>query len=83
MYQTEGKAALQVLDDQLKGRDWLVGEGVTIADIDVYGVIAYAEAGGFKLSDYENLTHWKHRFEALPGFGTPEELLPKKTTKAA
>jgi len=83
MYHAEGKLALQVLDDQLKGRDWLVGEGVTIADIEIYGVIAYAEAGGFKLSDHENLTRWKHRFEALPGFATPEELLPKQTTKAA
>lgn len=83
MYHAEGKVALQVLDDHLAGRDWLVGESATMADIDVYGVIAYAEAGGFKLSDYQNFMRWKHRFEALPGFGLPEELLPRKTTKGA
>ena len=83
MYHAEGKIALQVLDDHLKGRDWLVGESATIADIDVYGVIAYAEAGGFRLSDHANLSGWKKRFEALPGFAPAEDLLPKKTTKAA
>src|SRR5918997_757979 len=35
-------SALKTLDRHLAGRNWIVGEGVTIADIDLYGVLVYA-----------------------------------------
>jgi glutathione S-transferase len=82
-HETEGKAALKVLDDHLAGRDWLVGDGPTIADIDVYGVIAYASAGGYDLAAYPNLGGWVKRVEALPGFASAEALLPQATQAAA
>lgn len=82
-YFAEGEAGLAVLEAHLKTRDWLVGEAPTIADIDVYGVVAYAEAGGFALANYPSLDAWMKRFEALPGFGRPEDVLPKQTRKAA
>ena len=48
-----GNAALKVLDEHLAGRNWLVGEGVTIADIstedpdleDVFLALTYGDAG--------------------------------------
>lgn len=76
MYDAEAKAGFAFLDQALAGRDWLVGEAPTIADIDVYGVMHYAADGGFDLSAYPNLQAWMKRFEALPGFGTPSEILP-------
>jgi len=79
----EGKAALEVLDNHLAGRDWIVGDGTTIADIDAYGVVAYAPDGGYDLSSYPNLSAWKMRFEALPGFAPAEALLPQATQAAA
>jgi glutathione S-transferase len=82
MHFTEGNAALKVLNDHLKGRDWLVGAGPTIADIDVYGVVAYAAAGGFDLGQYENLSAWMKRLESLPGFKPNADLLPKATLAA-
>ena len=82
MYFTEGNVALKVLDDHLNGRSWLVGSGPTIADIDVYGVIDYAAAGGFDLVQYKNISSWIARFKGLKGFGTPEQILPK-VSKAA
>ena len=82
-HETEGKAALKVLDDHLAGRSWLVGDAPTIADIDVYGVIAYAPDGGYDLGAYPNLSAWKQRVEALPGFAAPEQLLPQQTKAAA
>lgn len=39
-YESEGRAALTFLDERLAGRAWIVGEGPTIADIDLYGVTA-------------------------------------------
>lgn len=77
MYVTEGNAALKVLDDHLKGRKWLVGEAASIADIDLYGVIDYAPAGGFNLEAYPNITAWIGRIRKLKGFGAPEKLMAK------
>ena len=82
-HETEGKAALKVLDDHLAGRAWLVGDAPTIADIDVYGVIAYAPDGGSDLGAYPNLSAWKQRVEALPGFAVASRLLPQETKAAA
>jgi glutathione S-transferase len=82
MYYNEGQAALKVLDEHLAGRNWIVGGGPTIADIDIYGVLDYAPAGGFNLAAYPNISAWNGRFRALKGFGTPEQILPKESRKA-
>jgi len=72
----DGEAGLAVLEGHLGKQPWLVGEAPTIADVDCYGVIYYAADGGFDLARYPNLSAWKKRIEALPGFSTPEKLLP-------
>lgn len=77
MHFTEGAMALKVLDDHLKGRKWLVGDGLTIADIDIYGVVAYAPQGGYDLSVYPNLVGWMKRMESQKGFKPFDALLPK------
>jgi glutathione S-transferase len=78
-----GNAALKVLDEHLAGRNWIVGEGVTIADIDIYGVTAFADEGGFDLAAYPNIQAWAQRFEALPGFKGRKDLLPSESRAAA
>jgi glutathione S-transferase len=83
MYFNEGNVALKVLDDHLAGREWVAGKGPTIADIDLFGVIDYAPAGGFDLAQYRNISAWIVRLKALKGFGTPEQVLPKESRKAA
>jgi glutathione S-transferase len=82
MYYNEGNVALKVLDDHLKDRDWLVGKGPTIADIDVFGVIDYAAAGGFNLAQYANISAWIARFKALKGYAPAEAILPKESRAA-
>jgi glutathione S-transferase len=77
MYADEGKVALTVLDKELGKGEWLVGGHPTIADIDVYGVVRYAADGGFDLAAFPDIAAWKARFEALPGFGTPEQIMPQ------
>jgi len=78
-----GNAALKVLDDHLAGRSWVVGEGITIADIDIYGVVAYAEEAGLDLAAYSNIRDWMKRLEALPGFASTKALLPMESRVAA
>jgi glutathione S-transferase len=82
-HESDGKAALKVLEEHLAGRDWMVGDGPTIADIDLYGVMAYAEEGGYDLDAHPNVRAWMTRIQALPGFAAAEALLPQATRAAA
>jgi len=76
------EASLQVLEAHLAGRSWLVGEGTTIADIDIYGVVAYAGEAGIDLAPYANVGAWMKRVEAMPGFSAPG-FLPQESKAAA
>lgn len=79
MYDTEAKAALAVLDHELARSDWIVGKRPTIADIAAFAVVRYSPEANIDLTPYPNVTAWKKRFEALPGFGTPEQILPMES----
>jgi glutathione S-transferase len=68
-----GEAALQIMDEHLAaqhlaGREWLVGAGVTLADIALYAYTHVCEAGGFRLHDYAAICRWLDRVAALPGY---------------
>jgi glutathione S-transferase len=76
-------AALQFLDQHLAGKSWIVGEGATIADINIYGVIAYADEAAIDLSPYGNIKAWMKRLEALPGFQSPHGMFPFQSRAAA
>ncbi|SHH09678.1 glutathione S-transferase family protein [Cognatishimia maritima] len=60
--------ALQKLEKGLEGRDWLVGDRPTIADVATYSYTAHAPEGNISLDPYPNVRAWIARFEALPGF---------------
>ncbi|MFZ5674622.1 MAG: glutathione S-transferase family protein [Pseudomonadota bacterium] len=76
MYDGEARSALMVLEHELAKSEWLAGRKPTIADVDAYGVIRFAAEAGMDVQAYPKLADWKKRFEALPGFATPEQLLP-------
>ena len=59
---------LEVLDCHLRGREWLVGEHPSIADIANYSYIAHAPEGGVSLNAYGNVRAWLTRIQQLPGF---------------
>lgn len=61
-------AVLADLDAHLAGRNWLVTEQPTIADIANYAYIAHAPEGDVSLEDYANVRAWLQRIEQLPGF---------------
>src|SRR6185437_14199077 len=81
MYMNDGRAALRVLEDELGTRGWLAGEDPSIADVDIYGVVRYAPEGDFDLSIYPNLKAWMARIEGLPGYRSPENLLPQQSAQ--
>jgi glutathione S-transferase len=79
MYDTEAKAALAVIEHELAKSEWIVGKKPTVADIGIYAVVRYAPEALIDLTPYPNVSAWKKRFEALPGFGTPEQILPMES----
>jgi glutathione S-transferase len=63
-----GRDALAQLEQHLADRDWLVGDGPTIADLSVYAYAHLAEEAGIALAPYPAFRAWVARVEALPGF---------------
>lgn len=72
------KAAFQTLDTALEGRDWLVGDAVTIADLTCCGYLYYPEPFGFDRADYPNIDKWLTRISDLPNWQHPYDLMPRK-----
>jgi glutathione S-transferase len=68
-----GEAALQLMNDHLAQRSWLVGPNPTLADIALYAYTHVCEAGGFRLDDYPAICRWLDRIAGLPGYVPMEE----------
>jgi len=64
----EGTRALGVIDAQLRGRRFLVGDRFSIADIAVYSYVHRAGEGGFDLTPFDGLRAWFERIEARPAY---------------
>ncbi len=64
----KGYAALDVMERELTGKDWLVGEAPSIADIALYAYTHVAEEGDYDLSGYPAIRAWLARIAALPGY---------------
>ena len=70
-------AAMKTLDTHLAGRDWIVGDALSIADLSCVGYLYYAdEYEGMELSDYPNVQAWCDRIAAQPGWKHPYDLMP-------
>lgn len=64
-----GHAVLQVMEDRLAGRDWLVGDQASLADICLYAYTHTAgEGGGFGMARFPAIGRWLDRVAALPGY---------------
>ncbi len=69
-------AAYTVLDTALATRDWLVGDGLTVADISCCGYLYYPEPFGFARTDWPHIDAWLDRIAATPGWKHPYDLMP-------
>jgi glutathione S-transferase len=63
-----GESALAVLDRYLAGRDFLVSERYSVADIALYGYTHIAHEGGTDMAAYPAIAPWLARIEATDGF---------------
>ena len=64
---TAGYRALEAQERGLAGREWLVGDSMTLADIALYAYTHVAHEGGFDLAAYPAIRAWLERVAAQPG----------------
>lgn len=71
------KAAYTVLNRHLEGRDWIVGQGPTIADFSCCSYLYYPEPFGFARADWPHISAWLDRIAGVPGWKHPYDLMPR------
>jgi glutathione S-transferase len=66
-WQKQGHRALGAMETHLDGRDWFVGDGMTIADIALYAYTHVAHEGDFDLEPYTSIRAWLENVASQPG----------------
>ncbi|HEY4250979.1 MAG TPA: glutathione S-transferase family protein [Roseomonas sp.] len=72
------EAALDYVNAALEGREWLVGDAPSIADIGCWGRMVFMAEGGFEIENWPNIAAWSQRIQAMQGYAYPYDLVPKK-----
>jgi glutathione S-transferase len=62
-----GYRALEAMEGHLGGREFLVGEAPTLADVALYAYTHVADEGSFDLERYPAIRAWLERVARLPG----------------
>jgi glutathione S-transferase len=65
--QDGGRKGLEALERGLEGKEFLVGDGYSVADISLYAYTHVAAEGDFDLAPYPRIRAWIDRVAAQPG----------------
>ena len=74
--QRRGRDALSTLERGLAGRDFVLGERYSVADLALYGYVHVADDAGVALDEHPDVAAWVERVAALPGFEEPLAPMP-------
>lgn len=74
------KQFAKVLDDHLKGRDYLVGSGLTVADFGVASILPSANDAQLPLEGFAEIERWHNTLMELPAWREP---FPKRAEASA
>jgi len=77
------RSALAVLDAGLGGRQFLLGDRYTAADVSLYAYAHVAGDGGINMAAYPAVTEWLRRVESTPGFVNDLEPYPPNARPGA
>lgn len=61
-----GSAALKLMDEHLTGREWLVGDAISVADICLFAYTHVADEADFDLQLYPAVVDWMERIMSHP-----------------
>lgn len=64
-------AAATMLDAELSGREWLVGDSVSYADFRMATFLPFNDAAGLPLGDYPAVARWYRRLEQIEAWRDP------------
>ena len=72
------EAAFGIVDKHLATRDWIVGDGPTIADFSLSGYMFYPveESGIDVAARWPHIGAWIGRLKSIPGWASPYEAMP-------
>ncbi len=70
------KGVYEVLNAHLAGRDWIVGDALSNADLSCCGYLYYPEKFGFERADWPHIDAWLTRLSQTPGWKAPYDLMP-------
>ena len=65
-YEAESMRCLSVLNTRLEGRDWIVGDAYSIADMINFPWVLIAKAMQLPLDDYPHLARWRQAVKQRP-----------------
>ena len=65
-YQNETYRIIGVLERRLEGREWIVGDEYSIADMIAWPWVLISRAVGMPLDDYPNVSAWRARVKDRP-----------------
>jgi glutathione S-transferase len=65
-----------VLNTSLKGRKWVTGNDLTIADFALGAALVYAVPAQLPLADYPEIGRWYENLSALPGWKQVQPPMP-------
>ncbi len=74
--------AFKTLDTHLEGRDWIVGDGLTNADLTCCGYLFYPEEFALDRAAYPNIDAWLTRISEQPGWKHPYDLMQRAYSAA-
>ena len=69
--------AANALNALLRGKKWLLGDRLTIADFGVATGMVFADAAQFPLEKYDEIVRWYDGFRALPAW--QKSLIPPQS----
>jgi glutathione S-transferase len=68
-----------VLNDHLKGRQWLVGDGLTVADFSVAATLPYAEQARLPVDEFPEVRRWHDQLNEIEAWREPFPARPNQT----
>ena len=74
--QRRGRDALATLERGLAGRDFVLGDRYSVADLALYGYVHVGDDAGIALDEHPDVAAWVERVAALPGFEEPLAPMP-------
>ncbi len=55
----------KILEQQLEGRDFILGDEVTLADFSVGAMMIYADAADIPIASFKNISSWTNRMKEI------------------